>query len=358
MKFKKILVMAMAFAMLVPSFAFADDGPFIKDLSKLRAKPYEWQFYDENGKAIDKRVILADVKMKAISARHIETHGVKIQPDGKEFVKDYFNNRDNKLEDLKIRIGNSELFGNTICVIKNQDVKYSSDSDKESLKKLYLKDLGLDDKVEFTDGWYFKEILYVCALPGSEIEVTNLYTRGKIRDGSFKLKVNEDCSLSPVDNTTQVDGDTVKMFLGKKPTDADKPNTDKPSVDKPNTDKPNTDNPNAGANTDKPADKPSIDKPVDKPSVDNNKPADKVDVNKPVVGDKDNKVDTNKPSSINTDDKVDASKVKVERPAVANRNPDVPKTSDSSNIALYSMLLIGSVGAISIVFRRKLRTNK
>ena len=110
----------------IPSFAFADDGPFIKDLSKLRAKPYEWQFYDENGKAIDKRVILADVKMKAISARHIETHGVKIQPDGKEFVKDYFNNRDNKLEDLKIRIGNSELFGNTICVIKNQDVKYSS----------------------------------------------------------------------------------------------------------------------------------------------------------------------------------------------------------------------------------------
>ena len=81
-------------------------------------------------------------------------------------------------------------------------------------------------------------------------------------------------------------------------------------------------------------------------------------MNKPVVGDKDNKVDTNKPSSINTDDKVDASKVKVERPAVANRNPDVPKTSDSSNIALYSMLLIGSVGAISIVFRRKLRTNK
>ena len=345
--FKGIIVSAMAFAMLIPSFAFADDSPFIKDLSKLRAKPYEWQFYDENGKAIDKRVILADVKMKAISARHIETHGVKIQPDGKEFVKDYFNNRDNKLEDLKIRIGNSELFEDTICVIKNQDVKYSSDSDKESLKKLYLKDLGLDDKVEFTDGWYFKEILYVCALPGSEIEVTNLYTRGKIRDGSFKLKVNEDCSLSPVDNTTQVDGDTVKMFLGKKPTDADRPNTDKPSVDKPNTDKPsvdkpNTDKPNAGANTDKPADKPSIDKPVDKPSVDNNKPASKVDTNKPVAN--------------NADNKIDASKVKVERPAVANAN--TPKTSDSSNIALYSMLLIGSIGVISVIFRRKLRTNK
>lgn len=235
-------------------------------------------------------------------------------------------------EDLKIRIGNSELFEDTICVIKNQDVKYSSDSDKESLKKLYLKDLGLDDKVEFTDGWYFKEILYVCALPGSEIEVTNLYTRGKIRDGSFKLKVNEDCSLSPVDNTTQVDGDTVKMFLGKKPTDADKPNADKPVV-----------NP---SDNNKPVDKPNVDKPIDKPSVDNNKPADKVDVNKPVVNNNDSKVDA---SNIN---------VKSNRPAVANRNSDVPKTSDSSNIALYSMLLIGSIGAISVIFRRKLRTNK
>ena len=344
--FKGIIVSAMAIVMLIPSFVFADDVPFIKDLSKLRAKPYEWQFYDENGKAIDKRVILADVKMKAISARHIETHGVKIQPDGKEFVKDYFNNRDNKLEDLKIRIGNSELFGNTICVIKNQDVKYSSDSDKESLKKLYLKDLGLDDKVEFTDGWYFKEILYVCALPGSEIEVTNLYTRGKIRDGSFKLKVNEDCSLSPVDNTTQVDGDTVKMFLGKKPTDADKPNTDKPSVDKPSVDKPNTDKPNVGANTDKPADKPSIDKPVDKPSVDNNKPANKVDANKPVVNDKDSKVDVNKV------------KIESNRPTVANRSSDAPKTSDSSNITLYSALFVGAVAIASVVLKRRFRTNK
>ena len=330
--FKGIIVSAMAIVMLIPSFAFADDGPFIKDLSKLRAKPYEWQFYDENGKAIDKRVILADVKMKAISARHIETHGVKIQPDGKEFVKDYFNNRDNKLEDLKIRIGNSELFEDTICVIKNQDVKYNSDSDKESLKKRYLKDLGLDNKVEFTDGWYFKEILYVCALPGSEIEVTNLYTRGKIRDGSFKLKVNEDCSLSPVDNTAQVDGDTVKMFLGKKPTDADKPNADKPVVNL--------------SDNNKPVDKPSTDKPIDKPSVDNNKPADKVDVNKPVVNNNDSKVDA---SNIN---------VKSNRPTVANRNSDAPKTSDNSNIALYSMLLIGSISAISVIFRRKLRTNK
>lgn len=329
--FKGIIVSAMAIVMLIPSFAFADDSPFIKDLSKLRAKPYEWQFYDENGNAIDKRVILADVKMKAISARHIETHGVKIQPDGKEFVKDYFNNRDNKLEDLKIRIGNSELFGNTICVIKNQDVKYSSDSDKESLKKLYLKDLGLDDKVEFTDGWYFKEILYVCALPGSEIEVTNLYTRGKIRDGSFKLKVNEDCSLSPVDNTTQVDGDTVKMFLGKKPADADKPVV----------------NP---SDNNKPSDKPSVDKPnTDKPVVDSNKPVDKVDVNKPV-----DKVDSVKPV---VDNKASQSANNVvKRPAVANTN--APKTSDSSNIALYSMLLIGSVGAVSVIFRRKLRTNK
>lgn len=328
MKFKKILVMAMAFAMLIPSFAFADDGPFIKDLSKLRAKPYEWQFYDENGKAIDKRVILADVKMKAISARHIETHGVKIQPDGKEFVKDYFNDRDKKVEDLKIRIGNSELFEDTICVIKNQDVKYN---DKELLKKRYLKDLGLDNKVEFADDWYFKEVLYVCALPGTEIEVTNLYTRGKIRDGSFKLKVNEDCSLSPVDNTTQVDGDTVKMFLGKKPADADKPVV----------------NP---SDNNKPSDKPSVDKPnTDKPVVDSNKPVDKVDVNKPV-----DKVDSVKPV---VDNKASQSANNVvKRPAVANTN--APKTSDSSNIALYSMLLIGSVGAVSVIFRRKLRTNK
>lgn len=328
MKFKKILVTAMAFAMLIPSFAFADDGPFIKDLSKLRAKPYEWQFYDENGKAIDKRVILAEVKMKAISARHIETHGVKIQPDGKEFVKDYFNDRDKKVEDLKIRIGNSELFEDTICVIKNQDVKYN---DKELLKKRYLKDLGLDNKVEFADDWYFKEVLYVCALPGTEIEVTNLYTRGKIRDGSFKLKVNEDCSLSPVDNTTQVDGDTVKMFLGKKPADADKPVV----------------NP---SDNNKPSDKPSVDKPnTDKPVVDSNKPVDKVDVNKPV-----DKVDSVKPV---VDNKASQSANNVvKRPAVANTN--APKTSDSSNIALYSMLLIGSVGAVSVIFRRKLRTNK
>lgn len=326
--FKGIIVSAMAIVMLIPSFAFADDGPFIKDLSKLRTKPYEWQFYDENGKAIDKRVILAEVKMKAISARHIETHGVKIQPDGKEFVKDYFNDRDKKVEDLKIRIGNSELFEDTICVIKNQDVKYN---DKELLKKRYLKDLGLDNKVEFADDWYFKEVLYVCALPGTEIEVTNLYTRGKIRDGSFKLKVNEDCSLSPVDNTTQVDGDTVKMFLGKKPADADKPVV----------------NP---SDNNKPSDKPSVDKPnTDKPVVDSNKPVDKVDVNKPV-----DKVDSVKPV---VDNKASQSANNVvKRPAVANTN--APKTSDSSNIALYSMLLIGSVGAVSVIFRRKLRTNK
>lgn len=315
--FKGILVSAMTIAMLIPSFSFADDGPFIKDLSKLRAKPYEWQFYDENGKAIDKRVILADVKMKAISARHIETHGVKIQPDGKEFVKDYFNDRDKKVEDLKIRIGNSELFEDTICVIKNQDVKHN---DKELLKKLYLKDLGLDNKVEFADDWYYKEILYVCALPGSEIEVTNLYTRGKIRDGSFKLKVNEDCSLSPVDNTTRVDGDTVKMFLGKKPTNTDKLNADKPT-DKPSVDKPNT----------------------DKPVIDNNKPVDKVDTNKPEVNNKDNALDESK---LNVDSN---------RPTVA-KNLDVPKTSDNSNIMLYSILLIGTITATGIVLKRKVKT--
>ena len=320
----------MAIVMLIPSFAFADDGPFIKDLSKLRAKPYEWQFYDENGKAIDKRVILAEVKMKAISARHIETHGVKIQPDGKEFVKDYFNDRDKKVEDLKIRIGNSELFEDTICVIKNQDVKYN---DKELLKKRYLKDLGLDNKVEFADDWYFKEVLYVCALPGTEIEVTNLYTRGKIRDGSFKLKVNKDCSLSPVDNTTQVDGDTVKMFLGKKPADADKPVV----------------NP---SDNNKPSDKPSVDKPnTDKPVVDSNKPVDKVDVNKPV-----DKVDSVKPV---VDNKASQSANNVvKRPAVANRNSDVPKTSDNSNIALYSALFVGAVIITSIVLKRRFRTNK
>jgi len=333
--FKGILISVMAVAMLIPSFSFADDGPFIKDLSKLRAKPYEWQFYDENGKAIDKRVILADIKMKALSARHVETHGVKM-PDGKEFVKDYFNDLDNKIKDEKIRIGNHELFENTICAIKNQDAKYT---DKEVFKKVYLKELGLEDKVEFTDGWYSKEILYICALPGSEIEVTNLYTGGKIRDGSFKLKVNEDCSLSPVDNTTQVDGDTVKMFLGKKPAEADKP------VDKPNIDKPDANKPSDKPNVDKPSDKPSVDKPsTDKPSVDSNKPVDKVDVNKPAVS--------------NTDNALDVSNANAEsnRPTIANKNSNVPKTSDSSNIILYSVLLLSAITATGIILKRRFRT--
>lgn len=334
--FKGILVSVMTMVMLIPSFSFADDGPFIKDLSKLRAKPYEWQFYDENGKAIDKRVILADVKMKALSARHVETHGVKM-PDGKEFVKDYFNDLDNKIKDEKIRIGNHELFENTICAIKNQDVKYT---DKEVFKKVYLKELGLEDKVEFTDGWYSKEILYICALPGSEIEVTNLYTGGKIRDGSFKLKVNEDCSLSPVDNTTQVDGDTVKMFLGKKPTDTDKPNADKPA------DKPSIDKLDANKPSDKPnADRPNVDKPsTDKPSVDNNKPVNTVDTNKPAVNNIDNAFDTNKAN------------VESNRPTIANKNSNVPKTSDSSNIMLYSMLLLSAITATGIILKRRFRT--
>lgn len=234
-------------------------------------------------------------------------------PDGKEFIKDYFNDLDNKIKDEKIRIGNHELFENTICAIKNQDAKYT---DKEVFKKVYLKELGLEDKVEFTDGWYSKEILYICALPGSEIEVTNLYTGGKIRAGSFKLKVNEDCSLSPVDNTTQVDGDTVKMFLGKKPTDVDKPNADKP------------------------ADKPS----TDKPSVDSNKPVDKVDVNKPVVSNTDNALDINKANA------------ESNRPTIANKNSNVPKTSDSSNIILYSVLLLSAITATSIILKRRFRT--
>lgn len=332
--FKGILVSVMTMVMLIPSFSFADDGPFIKDLSKLRAKPYEWQFYDENGKAIDKRVILADVKMKALSARHVETHGVKM-PDGKEFVKDYFNDLDNKIKDEKIRIGNHELFENTICAIKNQDAKYT---DKEVFKKVYLKELGLEDKVEFTDGWYSKEILYICALPGSEIEVTNLYTGGKIRDGSFKLKVNEDCSLSPVDNTTQVDGDVVKMFLGKKPADTDKPNADKPA-DKPSIDKPDANKPSDKPNADRPSDKPS----TDKPSVDNNKPVDKVDTNKPAVSNTDNALDVNKVSA------------ESNRPTIANRNSNVPKTSDSSNIILYSVLLLSAITATSIILKRRIR---
>lgn len=71
-----------------------------------------------------------------------------------------------------------------------------------------------------------------------------------------------------------------------------------------------------------------------------NKPTDKVDSVKSVV---DNKANQN----INNVEK---------RPAVANVN--TPKTSDSSNIALYSMLLIGSIGVISVIFRKKLRTNK
>lgn len=337
MKLKKILVMAMAFAMLIPSFAFADDGPFIKDLSKPRAKPYEWQFYNKNGEAIDRRIVRADIKMKALSARHIETHGVKIQPEGKEFVKDYFNDLDNKLKDLTIRIGDPKAYENTVCAIKNQDVKYT---DKESLKKLYLKDLGLDDKVEFSDDWYMKEILYICALPGSEIEVTNIYVGGKLQDASFKLRVNDDCSLSPVDSTTKVDGDTVNLFFGGKPANSDKPvvgpsDNNKPS-DKPNADKPN-------------ADKPNTDKPSDKPVVDNNKPADKVDGKTST-----DKVDSVKPV-VDNNASQNVNNV-VKRPAVANA--DTPKTSDSSNIALYSMLLIGSIGAISVMFRRKLRTNK
>ena len=126
------------------------------------------------------------------------------------------------------------------------------------------------------------------------------------------------------------------MFLGKKPTDADKPVVNPSDNNKP-ADKPSTD---------KPVDKPNVDKPIDKPSVDNNKPVDKVDVNKPVVSDKDSKVDT---SNIN---------VKSNRPAVANKNSDAPKTSDSSNITLYSALFVGAVAIASVVLKRRFRTNK
>lgn len=126
------------------------------------------------------------------------------------------------------------------------------------------------------------------------------------------------------------------MFLGKKPTDADKPVVNPSDNNKP-ADKPNTD---------KPVDKPNVDKPIDKPVVDNNKLADKVDMNKSVVSDKDSKVDVNKV------------KVESNRPVVANKNSDVPKTSDSSNIALYSALFVGAVAIMSIVLRRRFRTNK
>ena len=347
MRFKKILVMVMSFAMLIPSFAFADNSgdPFIKDLSKLRAKPYEWQFYDKNGEAIDRRIVRADIKMKALSARHVETHGVKVQPDGKEFVKDYFNDLDNKLKDMTIRIGDPKAYENTICAIKNQDVKYSSDKDKENIKKLYLKDLGLDDKVEFTDGWYFKEIFYICALPGSEIEITDIYVGGKLQDVSFKLKVNDDCSLSPIDNKTKVEGDVVNVYFGKKPA-----NSDKPAVE---DNKPVVDN-NKPVDNNKLTDKPNVDKSnADKPVVDNSKPSDKVD-NKTST----DKVDSEKPAAENKVSN-DVSNEKLndagKRPSVVN---NVPKTSDNSNIALYSMLLISSMGAISLILRRKLRVSK
>lgn len=90
-----------------------------------------------------------------------------------------------------------------------------------------------------------------------------------------------------------------------------------------------------------------MDKPnADKPSVDNNKPADKVDVNKPVVSDKDSKVDVNKV------------KIESNRPAVANKNSDAPKTSDNSNITLYSALFIGAVIITSVVLKRRFRINK
>ena len=81
-------------------------------------------------------------------------------------------------------------------------------------------------------------------------------------------------------------------------------------------------------------------------------------MNKPVAGDKDSKVDTNKPVANNADNKIDASKVKVERPAVANKNSDAPKTSDNSNIALYSALFVGAVAIMSVVLKRRFKTNK
>lgn len=340
MGFKKILVMAMAFAMLIPSFAFADDGPFIKDPTRLRDRPYEWKVYDKNGELVDENIVLIKIKIKLINARHVETHGVKM-PDGKEFIKDYYNNIGDKIADDNYVISKGRE--NSVCVVKNKDVKYR---DKDVFKRVYLNELGLQDKVEFSDDWYMKEILYACAVPNTEVELTEVYVGGKKANAApIKLKVNEDCSLSPVDDTTKVEGDVVNIYLGKKPANSDKPvvgpsDNNKPS-DKPNADKPNTDKPNA-----------------DKPVVDNNKPIDKVDGKTPA--DKvDGKTTTDKVDSVKpvVDNKAGQNVNNVvKRPAVANA--DTPKTSDNSNIALYSMLLIGSIGAISVVFRRKLRTNK
>ena len=122
-----------------------------------------------------------------------------------------------------------------------------------------------------------------------------------------------------------------KMFLGKKSTDTDKPDANKPS-DKPNVEKPSTDKPNV--------EKPS----TDKPSVDNNKPVNKVDTNEPAVNNIDNAFDANKANA------------ESNRPTVANRNLDVPKTSDRSNIMLYSMLLLSAITVTGIILKRRFRT--
>lgn len=331
--------MAMAFAMLIPSLAFADDGPFIKDPTKLRDRPYQWKVYDKNGELVDENIVLIKIKIKLINARHVETHGVKM-PDGKEFIKDYYNNIGGKVTDDNYVISKGRE--NSVCVVKNKDVKYR---DKDVFKRLYLNELGLQDKVEFSDDWYMNEILYACAVPNTEVELTEVYVGGKAANAApIKLKVNEDCSLSPVDDTTKVEGDVVNIYLGKKPVNNNP--SDKPSVDnnKP-ADKPSVDKPNNNSGDKPNADKPSVDKPnADKPVLDNNKPADKVD--KPVVSDKDSKVDVNKV------------KIESNRPAVANKNSDVPKTSDSSNIALYSALFVGAVIITSVVLKRRFRTNK
>lgn len=129
------------------------------------------------------------------------------------------------------------------------------------------------------------------------------------------------------------------MFLGKKPADTDKPNADKPA------DKPSIDKPDANKPSDKPnVDRPNVDKPsTDKPSVDNNKPVNTVDTNKPAVNNIDNAFDTNKAN------------VESNRPTIANRNSNVPKTSDSSNIILYSVLLLSAITATSIILKRRIR---
>ena len=67
---------------------------------------------------------------------------------------------------------------------------------------------------------------------------------------------------------------------------------------------------------------------------------------------------TSQPVVSNTDNALDVNKVSAEsnRPTIANKNSNVPKTSDSSNIMLYSMLLLSAITATGIILKRRFRT--